>query len=242
MRMKRVVFTAALLCGLAAPSFASSLTYTATLSGAAQVPANASKGTGFVTYTLTGDLLTVDLTFTGLSAPAAAAHIHCCAAANANAAVVLPFAGFPGATFGTYMNTFNLSTFAFGGGVSEAQLIAGLNDGMTYTNIHDANYPGGRDSRADRALGGSGAGQPRATGHGGFGGCGGSATTYGCVMGWRLRLGEIETRSCGTWFFLRGRRMREVPGLVRNFGGDSARNLDVWAASRRVSDLLRRIY
>jgi len=143
MRMKRVVFTAALLCGLAAPSFASSLTYTATLSGAAQVPANASKGTGFVTYTLTGDLLTVDLTFTGLSAPAAAAHIHCCAAANANAAVVLPFAGFPGAAFGTYMNTLNLSTFAFGGGLSEAQLIAGLNDGMTYTNIHDANFPGG---------------------------------------------------------------------------------------------------
>ncbi len=143
MRMKRVVFTAALLCGLAAPSFASSLTYTATLSGAAQVPANASKGTGFVTYTLTGDLLTVDLTFTGLSAAAAAAHIHCCAAANANAAVVLPFAGFPGAAFGTYMNTLNLSTFAFGGGLSEAQLIAGLNDGMTYTNIHDANFPGG---------------------------------------------------------------------------------------------------
>lgn len=143
MRMKRVVFTAALLCGLAAPSFASSLTYTATLSGAAQVPANASKGTGFVTYTLTGDLLTVDLTFKGLSAPAAAAHIHCCAAANANAAVVLPFAGFPGAAFGTYMNMLNLSTFAFGGGLSEAQLIAGLNDGMTYTNIHDANFPGG---------------------------------------------------------------------------------------------------
>ncbi len=142
---KRVLTASALLLlsGLAAPGFASTLTYTSTLKGSNEVPPTGSAGTGFVTYTLTGDILTVDLTFSGLSTTASAAHIHCCAPLGVNAPVVVPFAGFPTATSGTYTNTFNLSTFAFSGGGSEAALIAGLNSGQTYTNIHDSNYPGG---------------------------------------------------------------------------------------------------
>ncbi len=146
MRLKRAVPTFALvvLCGLAAPSFATTFTYTATLNGSNEVPPTGSAGTGFATYTLTGDLLTVNLSFTGISAPAAAAHIHCCAPLGANAPVVVPFAGFPNATSGTYLNTIDLSSFVFSGGGSEAALIAGLNSGQAYTNIHDLpNFPGG---------------------------------------------------------------------------------------------------
>lgn len=145
MNMKRVLRASALLLavGVAAPSFARSFTYTAALKGSNEVPPTASAGTGFATYTLSGDMLTVNLTFAGISAPAAAAHIHCCAPLGTNAPVVLPFAGFPNATSGTYLHTFDLSTFVFSGGGSEAALIAGLNSGQTYTNIHDANFPGG---------------------------------------------------------------------------------------------------
>jgi len=145
MKLNHAMATCALLAfGLAAPVFADSITYTATLKGSNEAPVpNASTATGFGTFSLSGDLLTVNLTFTGLSAPAAAAHIHCCGPVGTSEPVVLPFAGFPSVTSGSFLSTFNLSTVALGGGVSEAQLIAGLNSGMAYANIHDATYPGG---------------------------------------------------------------------------------------------------
>jgi hypothetical protein len=145
MNLKKIVSTCAFLMALsyAATGFASTITYTAMLTGSGENPANASTATGFVTYTLTGDILTMDLTFSGLSAPAAAAHIHCCAPVGVNAPVVVPFSAFPNATSGTYTNTFDLSTFAFSGGGTEAALIAAFNSGNAYTNIHNANFPGG---------------------------------------------------------------------------------------------------
>ena len=70
-------------------------------------------------------------------------HIHCCVPAGTNAAVVLPFANFPSATSGTFSETVDLSTFAFGNGLTEAAFIAGLNSGMAYSNIHNATFGGG---------------------------------------------------------------------------------------------------
>jgi len=123
------------------------------LTGSQEVPAVPTAASGFVTLTLTGNLLTVNLSWTGLSAPPAAGHIHCCAAFGINAPVVLPFTGLVGPTVGTsgtYVNTFDLSNPAvfnnFAGG--EAALIAGLNANQAYVNIHDAVYPGG-EIRAD---------------------------------------------------------------------------------------------
>ncbi len=146
MNMKRGLTACALLllCGAAAPSFADTLTYTATLKGSNEAPTpNASTAMGFGTFTLTGDLLTVNLTFAGLSAPAAAAHIHCCGPIGVSEPVVLPFADFPHATSGSYSNIYNLSTVTLLAGVTEAQLIAGLSSGLAYANIHDSVYPGG---------------------------------------------------------------------------------------------------
>ena len=104
--------------------------------------------------TLNGNLLTINEAFSGLSAPAAAAHIHCCASIGVNAAVAVPFNGFPGATSGTYSQTVDLSLLATygasfvtanGGTAASAEtaFLAGLNAGQTYANIHDSNFPGG---------------------------------------------------------------------------------------------------
>lgn len=129
---------------LAAPALADTLTYTASLTGAGETPPNGSTATGMATFLLTGNILQINVTFTGLTGgPAAASHIHCCAAPGTNAPVWVPFAGFPNATSGTYTMTVDLSTFAFSGGGTEAALLVGMNNGTAYANIHNAEFPGG---------------------------------------------------------------------------------------------------
>jgi hypothetical protein len=128
--------------------------YTTILLGSNEVPPTGSPGIGESTVTLSGDSLLVDEVFSGLTAPASAAHIHCCGPLGVNEPVALPFTGFPVATSGTYVQTFDLTlastyTAAFvtaNGGTgagAEAALIAALNAGQTYANIHDTNFPGG---------------------------------------------------------------------------------------------------
>lgn len=141
MTTKRFLCSIALLTGvLIARGSAAPILYTATLSGSNEVPPVLTPATGSATFSLSGDLLTVFETFTGLTAPAAAAHIHCCSLPGANAPVIVPFTGFPTTTSGTYTNTFDLTTL---GSAGEASLIAGLNSGQTYANIHDSLHPGG---------------------------------------------------------------------------------------------------
>ena len=68
--------------------------------------------------------------------------------------VAVPFTPFPNATAGAFNTTVDLSlagTYTAGfitqeGGtatLAEAGLIAALNSGNTYANIHDVNFPGG---------------------------------------------------------------------------------------------------
>lgn len=127
----------------------------AALAGSAQVPSNPSTGSGFAVLSLAGNLLTVNVQWTGLTGgPAQAAHIHCCVLPTDNATVAVPFVGFPVMTAGTYNATFDLAnasvyTSAFltanGGSAAgaESALLAGLNAGRAYVNIHNAVYPGG---------------------------------------------------------------------------------------------------
>lgn len=145
-RVSRLVLTCAALgaLGSSAACYASTLTYIAILNAAGENnPADTSTATGTALYTLTGDILTVNLSFTGLTAPASAAHIHCCAPMGTNAPVVLGFKGIPSGTSGIFTNTYDLSTFAFTNGGSETALLAAFNNGNAYTNIHDANYKSG---------------------------------------------------------------------------------------------------
>ena len=153
---KSLLFTGPLVfaLSLAIPTHADTITYTATLLGSNEVPPTGSPGTGFGTFTLNGNFLSIDESFTGLTAPASAAHIHCCGPVGVNEMVAVPFTPFPNATSGTFMTTVDLSLAATytapfitqeGGTVAlaEAGLIAALNSGNTYANIHDANFPGG---------------------------------------------------------------------------------------------------
>ena len=152
---KRLFLTAPLVfaLALAVPAHADTI-YTATLLGSNEVPPTGSPGTGSGTFTLNGNLLTINESFTGLEAPATAAHIHCCGPIGVNEMVAVPFTPFPNATSGNFMTTVDLSlaatyTAAFitqeGGTTADAEsgLIAALNAGNAYANIHDAIFPGG---------------------------------------------------------------------------------------------------
>jgi hypothetical protein len=146
MSLKRWITLWALLisAGLGARCYADTLTFTATMTGSQETPPNASTATGSAFVTLNGNLLTVHETFSGLiGGPANAAHIHCCALPGASAPVVVPFPAFPPATSGTFDQTFDLSTFAFSGGLNETTFLAGLTSGLAYVNIHNAVFPSG---------------------------------------------------------------------------------------------------
>jgi len=86
------------------------------------------------------------------------AHIHCCAPLGTNAGVattVPAFPGFPlGVTSGTYTSAvfdltqstiYNPAFVTLEGGLAQAEaaLIAGIEGGQTYFNIHTMNNPGG---------------------------------------------------------------------------------------------------
>ena len=161
--MKRILSALALaiaLSALSAAARADSIVLTTTLSGANEVPPNASTGIGsaLVTLDTVTNLLTVNVAFAGLVSPTTVAHIHCCAGPGGIAipATTTPsFPGFPvGVTTGTYLNTFDLTLAssynpafitAHGGTVAGAQaaFLAGLLDGQAYFNIHTTQFPNG---------------------------------------------------------------------------------------------------
>jgi hypothetical protein len=156
----------ALAAGVILPApatHANPMTFTANLSGANENPATPSPGTGLATIVLdpTAQTLQVTATFSGLTSNDVAAHIHCCQAMpgtndNVGVATTVPaFPGFPlGVTSGTYSSqVFDLTqsliynpmfvTAQGGLGNAEAALIAGIEGGRTYFNIHTVNFGGG---------------------------------------------------------------------------------------------------
>lgn len=151
---------AAVAAGLPAPCRAQ-VVYTATLSGAAELPPNASPGTGPVTVSFDPAtlLMTVSTSFSGLTSGTTVAHIHCCTATpgGSNVGVATPtpsFPGFPaGVTAGSYSQGFDMSlpgsyNAAFLSGFptladARAALLAALGEGRAYFNLHTTGFPGG---------------------------------------------------------------------------------------------------
>jgi len=151
--------TALMLPGPAA--YAIPVTFVGPLAGANEVPPIASPGMGLATVVLdpTAQTIQVNATFSGLTSNDTAAHIHCCAPLGTNAGVattVPAFPGFPlGVTSGTYSSVvfdltqptiYNPAFVALEGGtipLAEAALIAGIQNGQTYLNIHTMINPGG---------------------------------------------------------------------------------------------------
>lgn len=119
-------------------------------------------GSGLVTVTFDTDADTLGITasWSGLSAGTTVAHIHCCTAVPGTGTVgvaVTPVTlpGFPvGVTAGSYATTLNLAdaatytgTFLTANGgtpaTAEAGLLAGIQAGRAYFNVHSSRFPGG---------------------------------------------------------------------------------------------------
>jgi hypothetical protein len=140
----RIMGIAMVVAALPFASASANMIFMSTMTGGGENPANASPATGTALVTLHDDMDTLDvsLSFSGLiGGPAAASHIHCCAAQGANAGVRIAFSGFPSATSGSFSHTYSLSASLLG--ISVADFLTGLNAGLAYTNIHDALFPGG---------------------------------------------------------------------------------------------------
>jgi hypothetical protein len=150
---------------LANGACAAVITYEAALSGASEVPATGSTGTGFaeIIVDTTANTMDVIVSFSGLTGTSTASHIHCCTAVpgagSAGVATTTPtFPGFPlGVIAGSYNNTFDLTqassynpafVTAEGGSTAaaEAALLAGMAADETYLNIHSTVFPGGEIS------------------------------------------------------------------------------------------------
>jgi len=165
MRIALSLAAASVACALAAPAAAHESVYEAPLLGTSETPPNASPATGFARVTIDFDLFTmrVEASFSGLTGVTTASHIHCCTATphtgNIGVATQLPsFSGFPlGVTSGTYDHTFDMSLAssynttagafydANGGTPATAfnALVAGLDAGKAYLNIHTRTFLGG---------------------------------------------------------------------------------------------------
>ena len=160
--MKRLLLIAVILLH-ASVAGASPITFAAILSGNNEIPPIGSPATGlaFVTLDPVAQTLQLDVTFSGLTSPDTAAHIHCCLAspfqqANVGVATTVPaFPGFPlGVTSGTYFSPvfdltqpliYNPAFVTAQGGLPQAEtaFIAGIMNSETYLNIHTALNGGG---------------------------------------------------------------------------------------------------
>lgn len=157
MKLRSVLLGSLFAIVMAAPAQASLVVYRTLLNGATETPPVVTPATGAsqVTYDTLLHTLLVELSWNGLiGGPAAAGHIHCCTAPGSNVGVTVPFVGLPAVVSGSYVHLFDLTatstyTAAFvtaNGGTAagaEAALIAGINAGRAYVNIHDATFPGG---------------------------------------------------------------------------------------------------
>lgn len=160
MRLTHSLLAAATAAALAAPAAAHTQVYEAPLLGSSEVPAAATTGTGTGRITIDFDLVTmrVEASFSGLLGNTTASHVHCCVAPGTNVGVATQtpsFTGFPlGVKAGVYDNTFDMSLAgsynaafitANGGTVNTAfnALVAGLDAGKAYLNIHTSSFGGG---------------------------------------------------------------------------------------------------
>ena len=147
---------------LALPAVASTIEYDAILSGLSESPPNASPATGMaqVFFDTVANTFEVAVSFSNLLGSTTASHIHCCTASSGTGTVgvattVPTFPGFPlGVTSGTYDQTFDMLDLASynpafvtanGGSAASAlaTLLAGMDAGKAYFNIHTLSFPGG---------------------------------------------------------------------------------------------------
>ncbi|HEY9013086.1 MAG TPA: CHRD domain-containing protein [Devosia sp.] len=131
--LKTITTAAVALAFSVAPVWAEQIKFNADLTGAAEVPANDSAGTGKVEATLDTDTkgLSWTITYDGLTGPATAAHFHGPAKEGENAGPVVPIP-----------NDMLTSPIA-GQATLDDQQISDLEAGLWYFNVHTEKYPDG---------------------------------------------------------------------------------------------------
>jgi hypothetical protein len=134
--MRKTALVLGLLAATAAWQAANAAvtTYKASLSSAAEVPPVAGDGKGSAQINVDPATKQVSwrVEYSGLSGAATAAHIHCGAAAGANAGVAVPLGMGPTAA----------SPISGSGAMTDAQL-ADLTSGKCYVNVHTDKNKGG---------------------------------------------------------------------------------------------------
>lgn len=134
LNLRSAISAAAISAALltAVPAFAETVSYTADLKGASEVPPHDVKGTGSVdaSYDTASKKLTYSITYSGLTGPATAAHFHGPAAAGINAPPVVPING-------------KLDSPIKGDATLTDAQAADLAGGKWYFNVHTAANKGG---------------------------------------------------------------------------------------------------
>lgn len=144
---------------LALPASAAPIAFFTTLGP--EVAGATGSGSARVVFDDVALTMLVEAEFEGLTGTTSVAHIHCCTLAPGAGTIGVAtypgtFPGFPaGVSSGTYSNTFDMSlatsytagfVTTFGGGTvpgAFAALIAGLDAGRGYFNVHSSAFPGG---------------------------------------------------------------------------------------------------
>ena len=130
---RRVLLAAVLSAAFVSASSAATVSYTAKLSGAREVPKTDTKGTGKLaaTFDTQSKAFNYTLTFDGLSGPATAAHIHGPATRTESAGVVAP------------LGDKNPSSPVTGSVTLTDDQVKMLRSSKLYVNVHTAANPGG---------------------------------------------------------------------------------------------------
>lgn len=123
------------LLALTSRSQAATTTFKADLKGASEVPSNTTTGTGTATVTLDPATrkITWNVTFSGLTGPATAVHIHGPAPVGKNAGVLI------------WLSTKGKTATSpvTGSATMTASQVSDLTSGQCYVNVHTAANPGG---------------------------------------------------------------------------------------------------
>lgn len=158
MKLLRASLVVLALFGFSSTANAAVITWSANLDNIQENPDTISTATGFgtVTFDDVTNVLTLDLTWTGLTGLGVQAHIHCCAppANNVGIALDLWLVATPQPASGSFSSAFDLDlvnpfraafTAANGGtaGGAMAALMAAMDINYAYFNIHTLSFPGG---------------------------------------------------------------------------------------------------
>ncbi len=159
--MKRIVSSFAMVFTMlmASGALAQPTAYRSTMSGPSEQPPNASPGASIATIVVDtlAQTMSFSIPFIDLVSPTSAGHLHCCTPVPLTgiAPVAIAFDGFPtGVRAGLYDRVFNLTApatydpafiSAHGGTVNAARdaLLAGIDNNLSYNNIHTVAYPAG---------------------------------------------------------------------------------------------------